>query len=244
MPAAASLMRAIEMLRARRGRLEKPALPQSAPTGFCPATGRPMSCPAAPSTGAITRLCVLSELRDRLRAGDVWVAGSRQYRSFEERLISPTTRRSCSGRHSAGRRGGVTSSSSSPPAEALLDRAADRDQMLAPRDGRLPDVTITNGDARRSRPSRNQHRRRPEALAARALLLLPRIRSHRPPIRSGDLDAVPRLLHPSSHRRPFAADSRVLDGGTARRWPTISASTHMAEACRLHRQPQPARLDG
>ena len=36
-------------------------------------------------------LCVLSELRDRLRAGDVWVAGSRQYRSFEERLISKET---------------------------------------------------------------------------------------------------------------------------------------------------------
>ena len=36
-------------------------------------------------------LCVLSELRDRLRAGDVWVAGSRQYRSFEERLISTET---------------------------------------------------------------------------------------------------------------------------------------------------------
>ncbi|HUB47970.1 MAG TPA: hypothetical protein VMB73_23575, partial [Acetobacteraceae bacterium] len=33
----------------------------------------------------------MSELRDRLRAGDVWVAGSRQYRSFKERLISAET---------------------------------------------------------------------------------------------------------------------------------------------------------
>ena len=45
--------------------------------------------------GAINRryyeLCVLSELRDRLRAGDVWVVGSRRYRSFEERLISRET---------------------------------------------------------------------------------------------------------------------------------------------------------
>jgi hypothetical protein len=31
---------------------------------------------------------VLSELQGRLRAGDVWVVGSRRYRSFEERLIS------------------------------------------------------------------------------------------------------------------------------------------------------------
>jgi hypothetical protein len=37
------------------------------------------------------KLCVLSELRDRLRAGDVWVSGSRQYQSFVERLISAET---------------------------------------------------------------------------------------------------------------------------------------------------------
>jgi hypothetical protein len=47
------------------------------------------------SGGVIDRrhyeLCVLSELRDRLRAGDVWVTGSRQYRSVEERLISKQT---------------------------------------------------------------------------------------------------------------------------------------------------------
>jgi hypothetical protein len=36
-------------------------------------------------------LCVLSELRNRLRAGDVWVVGSRRYRAFEERLISRET---------------------------------------------------------------------------------------------------------------------------------------------------------
>jgi hypothetical protein len=34
---------------------------------------------------------VLSELRNRLRAGDVWVVGSRRYRAFEERLISRKT---------------------------------------------------------------------------------------------------------------------------------------------------------
>lgn len=42
-------------------------------------------------TGAIDRpfyeLCALSTLRDRLRAGDVWVAGSRQYRAFNEYLL-------------------------------------------------------------------------------------------------------------------------------------------------------------
>ena len=89
-PASASLMRAIEVLR-ETNRLEKPALPKSAPTGFVRQRWVPTSCRAAPSTGAITNSACLSELRDRLRAGDVWVTGSRQYRSFEERLISKET---------------------------------------------------------------------------------------------------------------------------------------------------------
>jgi hypothetical protein len=28
-------------------------------------------------------LCALAELRDRLRAGDIWVTGSRQYRDLK-----------------------------------------------------------------------------------------------------------------------------------------------------------------
>jgi hypothetical protein len=42
-------------------------------------------------TGGIDRpfyeLCALSTLRHRLRAGDVWVAGSRQYQAFDEYLM-------------------------------------------------------------------------------------------------------------------------------------------------------------
>jgi TnpA family transposase len=36
-------------------------------------------------------VCVLSELRDRLRAGDVWVRGSRRYRNFEDYLLPKPT---------------------------------------------------------------------------------------------------------------------------------------------------------
>jgi hypothetical protein len=89
-PASASLLRAIKVLR-EANRTDKPALPASAPTGFV----RLRWAPYILSAGGIDRryyeLCVLSELRDRLRAGEVWVASSRQYRSFEERLISKQT---------------------------------------------------------------------------------------------------------------------------------------------------------
>jgi len=33
-------------------------------------------------------LCVLSELRSGLRSGDIWIAGIRQYKAFEEYLMS------------------------------------------------------------------------------------------------------------------------------------------------------------
>lgn len=37
--------------------------------------------------GPAYELCLFAELRDRLRAGDVWVVGSRQYRAVEDQLI-------------------------------------------------------------------------------------------------------------------------------------------------------------
>ncbi|WP_339372706.1 hypothetical protein [Paenibacillus elgii] len=36
-------------------------------------------------------LCVLSEMKNALRAGDIWVYGSRQFKDFEECLL-PTPR--------------------------------------------------------------------------------------------------------------------------------------------------------
>jgi len=43
--------------------------------------------PGGKIDGAAYELCFFAELRDRLRAGDIWVAGSRQYRAVEDQLI-------------------------------------------------------------------------------------------------------------------------------------------------------------
>src|SRR6266568_1536637 len=63
-------------------------VPSDAPIEFVSARWEPH---VVSVTGAIDRpfyeLCALSTLRDRLRAGDVWVAGSRQYRAFDEYLL-------------------------------------------------------------------------------------------------------------------------------------------------------------
>jgi hypothetical protein len=86
-PAAASLLRAVDTLRAMNeaGTLK---LPKSAPTGFIRERWARYVMPGSEIDRRYYEFCVLSELCGRLRAGDVWVVGSRRYRSFEEHLIS------------------------------------------------------------------------------------------------------------------------------------------------------------
>ena len=63
---------------------------------------------------------------------------------------------------------------------------------------------------------------------------------HRPAGRGGELDAVPRLLHPSAHRRDGRRQPRP-DGGAARRWAQSRPDPHGRGV--QHRQPRPTRLD-
>jgi hypothetical protein len=71
-PACASLMRAIAVLRdANRSGAD---LPKSTPTGFVRQRWALYVLPGGSIDRRHYELCVLSELRDRLRAGDVWVA--------------------------------------------------------------------------------------------------------------------------------------------------------------------------
>src|SRR5208337_4058988 len=70
--ASASLMRAIEVLR-EATLSEKSSLPESAPTGFVRQRWAAQVMPGGTIDRRYYELCVLSELRDRLRAGDVWV---------------------------------------------------------------------------------------------------------------------------------------------------------------------------
>jgi len=122
----------------------RPSLPKSAPTGFIRERWARYVLPGGAIDRRYYELCVLSELRDRLRAGDVWVIGSRRYRSFEERLISRETQQELqqSGtlpiavdadfeRFIAGRR-------------ALLDERLAAVELKA-KGGLLPDVTLDRG---------------------------------------------------------------------------------------------------
>ncbi len=65
------------------------SMPKGAPTGFI----KPRWEQYVVKDGGIDRhfyeLCALSELKNALRSGDIWVPGSRQFKDFEEYLLTP-----------------------------------------------------------------------------------------------------------------------------------------------------------
>ncbi len=86
-PDGAKLLEAVESLRDlnRRGARR---VPDDAPIGFVPRSWRPyVRLPGGGIDRHHWELCLLSELRGALRAGEIWVAGSRRYTDPERFLI-------------------------------------------------------------------------------------------------------------------------------------------------------------
>jgi TnpA family transposase len=208
-PASASLMRAIAVLD-EMNRSGASTLPKTAPTGFVRQRWAPHVLPDGGIDRRHYELCVLSELRDRLRAGDVWAAGSRQYRAFEERLISGETLQELQ------KAGTLPVAIEADFERFIAGRHAVLDERLAAidaraRDGLLPDVTITKGVLKIA-PIEKATPPEAEALAARLYAMLPRIRI------TDLLAEVARwTLFPDcfTHLRTgeVAADSRILMAG-------------------------------
>ena len=78
--AALTLLKEINQTRRRR-------LPDDVPTSFVSPRWAPHVFTSTGIDRTYYELCLMSEMRDRLRAGDIWVAGSRQYRAYDEYLL-------------------------------------------------------------------------------------------------------------------------------------------------------------
>ena len=85
-PAAQGVLDAIEVVR-RMNADSARKVPMDAPTAFI----KPRWKSLVVTDGGIDRrsyeICVLSELKNSLRSGDIWVQGSRQFRNFNEYLL-------------------------------------------------------------------------------------------------------------------------------------------------------------
>ncbi|PJA60516.1 MAG: hypothetical protein CO163_03330 [Rhodobacterales bacterium CG_4_9_14_3_um_filter_71_31] len=173
---ATGLLKALALLRdANASGAARRRLPGDLPIGFIRKGWRPfvIDPDGAPDAKA-WEVCVLFELRDRLRAGDVWVAGSRRFRSFEETLIPRASFTALRAEGALpvgvpedptvwieGRRAAL--------AEAMTDVAA-RSAI-----GTLEDVTIEGG-ALKITPLKADTPDEAQALGAAAYDLLPRIK--------------------------------------------------------------------
>ncbi len=149
-------------------------MPGDAPTGFIRRFWRPFVIRGGVLDRRAYELCVLSELHDRLRAGDVRVEGSRHYQAFDTTLIP----RPSFERLKAERRLPIAVK------PVCADHIADRRQMLETelstvaalaRTGTLPDAILDGGELKIS-PLRATTPPEAEALREVAYELLPRVR--------------------------------------------------------------------
>ena len=204
-------------------------MPQSTPTGFVRQRWAPYVLPGGAIDRRHSELCVLSELRGRIQAGDVWVAGSRQYRSHEERLISPDAMRSHQQAGTLPVAVEADFDSFVAARQALLDKRL-ADVNTCAKDGLLPGVTIARGVLKVA-PVEKSPPPAAEALAARLYAMLLHIRitdllaevarwtefpGYFTHLRTGEAAADPRILMAS-----LLADGLNL------------GLTRMAEACNI-----------
>ncbi|HME25867.1 MAG TPA: Tn3 family transposase [Acetobacteraceae bacterium] len=67
------------------------ALPKRPPAAFLPARWRKLIFANGAAGRRLYEVAVLATLRERLRGSDIWVAGSRDYRAFEDYLLPAET---------------------------------------------------------------------------------------------------------------------------------------------------------
>lgn len=89
-PAAQSVMDAVDVLRKMNLKGAR-KVPDDAPIDFIKARWKPLVLTEDGIDRRFYELCVLSELKNSLRSGDIWVQGSRQFRDFDEYLL-PTAK--------------------------------------------------------------------------------------------------------------------------------------------------------
>lgn len=87
-PAAQRVLDAIQQLREMNAdNLRK--VPSDAPTAFIKPRWKPLVITPEGIDRRFYEICALSELKNALRSGDIWVKGSRQFRDFEDYLLPP-----------------------------------------------------------------------------------------------------------------------------------------------------------
>lgn len=141
-PAAQDVLDAIDILRTMNADSDR-NVPTDAPTGFIKKRWRGLVFTDAGIDRRYYEMCVLSELKNALRSGDIWVQGSRQFKNFDEYLVPAA-------QFEAIKKAGALPLTVVPDCnEYLRDRLLLLEQQLETvnnlaRDNDLPDAAITD----------------------------------------------------------------------------------------------------
>lgn len=87
-PAAQAVLDAIDVVR-EMNMTGARKVPEDAAIEFVKARWKPLVITSEGIDRRFYEICALSELKNSLRSGDIWVQGSRQFRDFEEYLLPP-----------------------------------------------------------------------------------------------------------------------------------------------------------
>jgi len=168
-----SLLAALDVVRSLHATGAK-NLPPHSPTAFLKPAWRKLVKTNAGDDRRAYEVAVVTTLRDRLRAGDVWVEGSRAFRPFDDFLLPPET-------FAARRRDGelglaVANRFDDWRAEriCLLDSRLNEIDALAAA-GELPDATLTEEGLSIS-PIRKGENEEADTITRRLYAMLPRLR--------------------------------------------------------------------
>lgn len=171
-PAIEELLTAVALLRELNASGTR-KVPENAPRGFVRKRWERHVFTADGIDRRFYETCVLAELGKSLRAGDLWVAGSRRYRDFEDYVLTPAA-------FAAIRSTGLPLAVDLDGAQYLAKRTELLHAELQRVDGlalanALPEASITEGVLKVS-PLDNQESAAAEILTRQAYGLLPRIK--------------------------------------------------------------------
>ncbi len=171
-PAAQGVLAAVQTLREMNAdNLRK--VPADAPTAFIKPRWKPLVITPEGLDRKFYEICALSELKNALRSGDIWVKGSRQFRDFDDYLL-PAEKFAALKREQALPRRSTRTATSTGRAFAAAGRAVGHRHPPA-KDNELPDAILTESGLKIT-PLDAAVPDRAQALIDQTSQLLPRIK--------------------------------------------------------------------
>ena len=173
-PAARELLAGIEVLKGMNERQAR-KVPDDAPTSFVRKRWENLVQTPDGLDRRFYELCVLSELKNSLRSGDIWVQGSRQFKDFEEYLLSPPRFAAQRDQQKLGLAVETDCDNFLKARLAVLERELATVEKLAAAN-ELPDASITSHGHLKITPLDNAVPDEAEALMQQAYSLLPHLK--------------------------------------------------------------------